>query len=335
MSENDTLNARCPLCGKDFNASTTDVEITCPHCGQTIRALQAIKYYESVTESVETAKEAHGEDYHKVRLLIDECYGLLKSGLYDEAEEKADEALGLTETDYRVYMAMVAVKTKNFTDLKDATHTEYLNKAISVADKEERADIKAQYKNYYEKRKFSDEEMEKYVEETRKDVKQRVEKSLKSSIPAYMATEKTLIWLLVFFPLFIAAGVALVILALAQETVWISVIGLALAIGGYVMLRVWLGSKEAVRAFNATLDLYDTLDAAEMTDEKAVPLYKSLAALAEKFSDRAPVASMNDAFGDLINKIIDADCEEVNRFMLGNKFFKKMVVEDDEKEENR
>ena len=177
--------------------------------------------------------------------------------------------------------------------------------------------------------------MEKYVEETRKDVKQRVEKSLKSSIPAYMATEKTLIWLLVFFPLFIAAGVALVILALAQETVWISVVGLALAIGGYVMLRVWLGSKEAVRAFNATLDLYDTLDAAEMTDEKAVPLYKSLAALAEKFSDRAPVASMNDAFGDLINKIIDADCEEVNRFMLGNKFFKKMVVEDDEKEENR
>ena len=152
MSENDTLNARCPLCGKDFNASTTDVEITCPHCGQTIRALQAIKYYESVTESVETAKEAHGEDYHKVRLLIDECYGLLKSGLYDEAEEKADEALGLTETDYRVYMAMVAVKTKNFTDLKDATHTEYLNKAISVADKEERADIKAQYKNYYETR---------------------------------------------------------------------------------------------------------------------------------------------------------------------------------------
>ena len=91
------------------------------------------------------------------------------------------------------------------------------------------------------------------------------------------------------------------------------------------MLRVWLGSKEAVRAFNATLDLYDTLDAAEMTDEKAVPLYQSLAVLAEKFSDRAPVASMNDAFGDLINKIIDADCEEVN----------KLVVEDDEKEENR
>ena len=334
MSENDTLNARCPLCGEDFNAATTVGEIPCPHCGRTIRALQATKYYESVTESGETAKEAHGEDYHKVRLLIDECYGLLKAERYDEAEEKANEALSLTETDYRAYMAMVAVKTKNFTDLKDETHTEYLNKAISVADKDERADIKAQYKNFYEKRKFSDEEMEKFVEETRKDVKQRVEKSLKGSIPTYMATEKTLIWLLIFFPLLMAAGVALVIVALAQETAWISIVGVALAIGGYITLRVWLSSKEAVKAFNATLDLYDTLDAAEMTDEKAVPLYKALAVVAEKFSDRVPVVSMNDAFGELINKIIDADCEEVNKFMLGNKFFKKMVVEDDEKEEN-
>ena len=97
---------------------------------------------------------------------------------------------------------------------------------------------------------------------------------------------------------------------------------------------MWLSSKEAVKAFNATLDLYDTLDGVEMTDEKAVPLYKALAVVAEKFSDRVPVVSMNDAFGELINKIIDADCEEVNKFMLGNKFFKKMVVEDDEKEEN-
>ena len=131
-----------------------------------------------------------------------------------------------------------------------------------------------------------------------------------------------------------AAGVALVIVALAQETAWISIVGVALAIGGYITLRVWLSSKEAVKAFNATLDLYDTLDGVEMTDEKAVPLYKALAVVAEKFSDRVPVVSMNDAFGELINKIIDADCEEVNKFMLGNKFFKKMVVEDDEKEEN-
>ena len=333
MSENEVVNARCPLCGEDFTIAPTAVgEIVCPHCGQTIRALQAIKYYESVTESGETAKEAHGEDYHKVRLLIDECYGLLKAERYDEAEEKAEDALRLTETDYRAYMAMVAVKTRNFTDLKDETHIEYLNKAISVADKDERAEIKSAYKNFYEKRKFSDEEMEKYVEETRKDVKQRVEKSLKSSIPMYLATEKTLIWLLIFFPILLAAGIALVVIALAREIAWISVIGVVLAIGGYVALRVWLSSKEAVKAFNATLDLYDVLDGVEMSDEKAVPLYKSLGEVAEKFADRAPVVSMTDAFGDLIGKIIEVDSETVNEFMLGNKFFKKMVVEDDEKE---
>lgn len=331
MSDNERLNARCPLCGEDFTVGTASGQVVCPNCGQTISALQATKYYESVTESGETAKEAHGEDYHKVRLLLDECYGFIAKERYEEAEEKVSEAMTLTETDYRVYMAMVAVKTKNYTDVKDESHTEYLNKAISVADKDERADIKATYKNFYEKRKFTDEEMEKYVEETRKDVKAKVEKSLKESIPSYMATEKSLKFLLAAFPLLFAGGITLVVFAIMKEGAWMSIVGAALAIAGYIALRVWISNRESVKAFNAVLDLYDVLDGVDMADETAVPLYKALSAVAEKFSDHAPVVSMSDVFGEMINRIIDVDSEKLNSFMLGNKFFGRMVSEDDEK----
>lgn len=331
MSDNERLNARCPLCGEDFTVGTASGQVVCPNCGQTISALQATKYYESVTESGETAKEAHGEDYHKVRLLLDECYGLIAKERYEEAEGKVSEAMTLTETDYRVYMAMVAVKTKNYTDVKDESHTEYLNKAISVADKDERADIKATYKNFYEKRKFTDEEMEKYVEETRKDVKAKVEKSLKESIPSYMATEKSLKFLLAAFPLLFAGGVTLVVFAIMKESAWMSIVGDALAIAGYIALRAWISNRESVKAFNAVLDLYDVLDGVDMADETAVPLYKALSAVAEKFSDHAPVVSMSDVFGEMINRIIDVDSEKLNSFMLGNKFFGRIVSEDDEK----
>lgn len=329
MNDNERVNARCPQCGKDFYTDLAFGDVTCPSCGQSVSAVQAKKYYESVGESLEIAKEAHGEDYHRVRFLIDECYGFLQKGDYENAEARANEALALTEADYRAYMAMVAVKTKNYTDLKDETHKVYLDKAIAVADKEERADVRAAYKNYYEKRHFSDEEMEKYVEETRKDVKLKVEKSLKNSIPTYLSMEKTLVVLTILTPIFFAAGIGLAVFALTGEHVALSLIAFALIICGYLTLRIRLGNGESVKAFNATLDLYDVLDGIETSDDKAIPVYNAFGALAEKFSERAPVASMNDAFGELINKIIDVDSDDLNEFMLKNKFFGKMVTEEE------
>lgn len=328
MSENEKINARCPLCGKDIVLNADSGKINCPECGKEISAVQAIKYYRSVNESPQTVKEAHGDDYHKVMLLISECHDLCVSGNFAEAEKRAQAALDLTETDYRAYMAMVEVKTKLYADPDDRTHEEYLNKAIAVADVDGRAEVKKIYKPYYQKRKFSAEELGKYNEENKKDKKQKLEKLLKSMIPTYLAADKSAKIALVLSPVMLSIAVAAFVLTFVFDVAWLSLIGVAFAIAAFVTFRVWFNQKESSRAFNALLDLYDVLDGVDLSDESAAELYKIMIDIGERFADRMPIISMTDAYDKLINLIIEINDRTINEFIKNDKFFGKMVEEE-------
>ena len=329
MSENEKINARCPLCGKDIALQSDLGKINCPECGKEISATQAIKYYQSVSESPQTVKEAHGDDYHKVLLLIDECHDLCVAGKFDDAEKKAEEALDLTETDYRAYMAMVEVKTKLYTDLSDHTHEEYLNKAIAVADVDGRADVKRIYKPYYQKRKFSAEELEKYNEENKKDKKQKLEKLLKSMIPTDLAASKSAKAMIILSPVSILLAVGAFVLTFALDTGWLALIGAALAVAAFVLFRLWFNQRESSRAFNSLLDLYDVLDGVSLSDEQSAELYKIMTDIAQRFADRLPVISMADVYDKLINLIIEINDQTINEFIKNDKFFGKMVETED------
>ena len=135
------INARCPFCGTDLTVDKGEVKITCSSCNKEMPATMAIKYYESLVGTPAEAKEAHGEDYQRLNYILDEIYGLIDIQEWKKAEEKFEEALTLSDTDYKVYMAMVAIKTKNYTDLKDEEHTEYINKAIACADADSKKEI--------------------------------------------------------------------------------------------------------------------------------------------------------------------------------------------------
>lgn len=323
------INARCPSCGGDFSIERVSGTVVCPSCGKECSALQAVKYYESVASSQTTAREAHGDDYHKVMLLIDESSDLCSAGDFDAAEKKVEEALALTETDYRAYMAMVEVKTKAYTDYADQSHTEYLNKAIAVADVDGRADIKRIYKPYYEKSRFTDEELDKYNQEVRKDKKNKLEKLLKSMIPSHMASEKNAWIFLLVFPLCFALGIAGFFLSFVFDEAWIALIGAVAMLCGYVFFRVWFNGRERIKAFNSTLDLYDVLESVELTDENAVKLYSILTDIADRFSLNNPPSAMVKQFDELINLIIEINDDKLNEFVIKDAFFGKMVESED------
>lgn len=86
MSENN--NARCPLCGSDFFAGETHGETVCPNCGKPVSVVRAKKYFSSIFDNKEEFKEAHGEDFHKEMLLLDEAYGYINAGDYENAEKR-------------------------------------------------------------------------------------------------------------------------------------------------------------------------------------------------------------------------------------------------------
>lgn len=75
---------------------------------------------------------------------------------------------------------MVAVKTKNYTDLKDETHKEYVNKAIALADADGKKEIKQIYRPYYLKRRLTDGELAEYHKEEKEAKKTNSKRALRT-----------------------------------------------------------------------------------------------------------------------------------------------------------
>ena len=327
--------AKCPFCGKDFIAESGEKECVCPSCGKSVLTVRAIKYYSSLEDNSTEKKEAHGEDYHKVNLILDAAYDLIGDGKYSEAEEKLSEALDMTDTDYRVYMAMVAAKTKNYTDLDDKTHKAFIDKAIAVADADGKKDITAKYKNYYDKTKLDKSVISEINEEESSLKKNKLEKSLKSLIPEFMAKEKRNKLFVILFPIFFALGALLSVpFIFFEDLVYFSLIGIAFLIVGYVMFRLWFTSRDYIRAFNSLLDLYDLLDGKSLGGEQGVKIYDSMYKIYARFEDKDPLFSINFDTVKLVKLLLDYGDDEIKGFVLSNRYFYENIPLEYVDEEN-
>lgn len=325
------LNARCPNCGAEFYIDNSSPEtFSCPECKKQCQSAQAKKYYSTIHATKEEFKEAHGSDYHKEMLLLDEAYGYIGMDDYENAEKKVYEALELTDSDYKVFMAMVAVKTRNYTDLGDESHKEYINKAIALADQDGKKEIKQIYRPYYLKRQLSEDELEEYHKEEKSVKRSKLEKSLKDLLPAFDIKEKRQKLFVILFPIALVLGFALSIIMfiVTNGGAW-TLIGFPLIIAGYIFFRIWFTTRDTVSAFNAILDLFDCLDKIDFDgdDSKLVSVYAIMQKLSERFADGEMPVSMTTDITSLIDALIILDNEELNRFLLGNKFFSNYVEE--------
>ena len=325
------IDAKCPLCGAQFKVTSSEIKTVCPSCGEEISTSMAIKYYSSLNENPSETKEAHGEDYVKLQLVLDEIYGNIALGRYEDAEAKYEEALTLSNTDYKIYMAMVAIKTKNYTDLSDESHKEYINKAIACADPDQKKEIVKIYRPYYQKTHLTEEELEVYSEEENKVKKQRVESQLKTVIPEYMVKEKRLKTYLILFPIFIVLGISTVVVAsFIEEIKWVSIIGAVVTIIGYLFFRNWFTDRDKVKTFNAILDFYDYLENKNYNVQTFSRFYDFLLKFSERFIDNEPVVSMADDTVGLIDFIISINDEELNSYVLKDAYFSQYVESTDE-----
>ena len=323
------FNARCPHCGEEFYIESAQSESVCPKCGEKCSAVRANKYFLTIHATKEEFKEAHGEDYHKEMLILDEAYGYISLGDYENAEKKVNEALELTDSDYKVFMAMVAVKTKNYTDLRDESHKEFINKAIALADSDGKKEIKQTYRPYYLKRQLTDGELNEYHKEEAELKKKKVENSLKNLIPNFDIKEKRQKLFLILYPILFAVGAATSIVLFFIADNAYSLIGFPFIIAGYVLFRMWFMTKDNVKAFNALLDLFDALDGADSDNDKLVAVYNGIQKLADRFADGESTVSMSSDTALLLDALIALNNEEVNSFLLSNKYFSQYVSDEE------
>lgn len=332
MNSDKKLNARCPNCGEEFEIKeSSPLNVICPSCGEECSADRAKKYFSTIHATKEEYKEAHGIDYQREMLILDEVYGYIGLGDYENAEKKIYEALELTDSDYKVFMAMVAVKTRNYTDLTDETHKEYINKAIALADADGKKEIKQIYRPYYLKRQLTDGELDEYHKEEKDLRRKKLETSLKNQLPAFDVKQKRQTLFAVLFPIMFVVGITLSVVLYITTSGPLMLIGLPFVIAGYVLFRTWFLARDTIKAFNALLDLFDLLDGIKASgdDEKLSSVYKNMQKLSERFADGDSPVSMSTDISSLLDSLIDLNDEDVNSFLLNNKFFSQYVSNED------
>ena len=141
------IDVKCPFCGEAFKAELENEITLCNKCGEEFPTSKGSKYYKSINKiQVEKTKIAMGEIYAKVDVLLDKGEFYLNHEEFESAYDIYMQALDLTTVDYRVYLGLVYATTKNFTDLEDEEHKDYINKAIACADSEAKREIVKEYK---------------------------------------------------------------------------------------------------------------------------------------------------------------------------------------------
>ena len=323
---NETVNAKCPHCGAEINVDTSLKESVCLKCGEKFNVTQAVKYYSTMSgQKGIDLKEAHGEDFLLVERYLDQINDYIASDNYYKAKETADAALKLTESDYRVWMAYVRIRTENYKDLTDKEHKKYLEKAIEVADADQKKSITKEYKPYYLKTKLTEEELKNYSEEDIKIKNKKLEDKLKNLIPDFLAKEKRNKIFLCIFPELLLTGVVFAILGFIFEfNYFIYLIPFASILAGYILFRNWFLSRDYVKAFNELLDLYDAMNGFALEADDFLKLVSLMLKTSEKFEDNDPLVTFSDYFKNMTEIILKGNNKAVE-FAQNNKFFAEYV----------
>ena len=109
------IKIKCPFCGFNSEHESSIETCVCKKCNQTFNTQKGSKFYKSFEKKVnDNTVVAKGEDYLKVDALIDKGEFYLKNEDFENAYKTFLEALGLTNSNYKIYMGLVSALTLNF-----------------------------------------------------------------------------------------------------------------------------------------------------------------------------------------------------------------------------
>lgn len=317
---------KCPECSHEFLGESTILNITCPSCNKQISVNQAIKYYNTLHKREEEKKKvAIGEAYAKVERLIAECEWYVKNGDYDTALSLTEEALKLTNTEGKIYLMRVYIKTKNFTDYEDKTHYSDLKKAIELSPLFEQDQIRELYAPYYKKTTIAKEELLEYENQEANSRLERVEEQLKDSIPPHFRREK---FVKAFYPITVPITIAfitLLVLSLTLNNMILSLISAGLFIVEIALILNFIEYKKKTAIFNAVLDFFDNLDSFDLTPNVKLKTAVALEKLAVSEINKEASYKTEPLVVDLISVLIAGKETKAIRFIIDNKTFSKFI----------
>ncbi len=319
------INVKCPNCGELFTTENLN-ESVCKKCNHTFSTDKGAKFYKSFI-NVERKKVvvAKGEAYLKVDKLLDEANFYLDKEDFLSAEEKAMEALSYTEIDFRIYMALVYAKTHNYQNLEDTSHIPYLQKAISLATEEQKANLKKEYKSFYQKQKMTKEEFNEYKTQEADYLFESLEQILKDGIPRHYEKARSSKINGILSIVISSLTLILLVLAVLFDSSVLFIICSGFAIFFIATFFSYITCKEKVNSFNLALDLFDSYKNFEINIDTNIKILKQYIDYGIGYLNNSSELSLSPILTSIFEALLSEDEEKVQEFISSHKHAKKYM----------
>ena len=322
------IPVKCPHCGQDLKVELTDISV-CTNCGKEFDTDKGSKYYKSIKKlNTENKKVAKAEQYAKVDGILEQADFYLKEKDYASAEKLYKDALFISTVDYRIYLGLVYVKTKTFTDLEDTEHFKYLNEAIECANEEAKEYIRKLYAPYHSKRAIPKEEREEYLKQERDSRYKKVEILLKDSIPKHFERERSLKLLLILFFASLVATATLIALGLWLDIDLLTIASSIFAIISVIVLSSYFTTKSKVALFNAVLDFYDNYPKFNLKEQAQVKVLKRLEFIAVSYINNEGPTAFSLTIEKLVEECLKNSTEELITYLNSDKVLSSYIEEE-------
>ncbi len=170
------VETKCPNCGANIKVENNNKTLVCEHCGAKFLLEDVVNKYQTVNQYNTTqniVKNIYGHDTLETADMIRNADVFVTLGEFSKAENLYTQVINANPADWRGWFGFVRIKTKNFTDLADTKHLEYLEKARKVADNQQKTEIDNIYSEYLQKIKEEKERQRKIEEERIREQQKR------------------------------------------------------------------------------------------------------------------------------------------------------------------
>lgn len=316
-------NARCPKCNIEFETEGVKT-VLCPNCGVELDALRARKYFSTFHDkSIE--RQTSGSDYLKYEDYLRIGSHHLAQSEWEQAKDAYLGAISINAGDYRGYMGLVAVETKNYTDLKNTTHQKFLQKAISVADEEQQKTIVGIYKSYRLKTSMSDEEYSEYLAEKQKDYKARIKKAILGMARVNEQGQKKAKISFILMFVFIGLGAITCVLGAVFDIYSLMLVGLVVMLSSYALTILWQRQKYNEKLYVFLVDLFNGLKSYDFNYEQTEKTLNFIASILLSVRNGDPSSTTNNILFEFADYIVETGNQKAINFFKSQKFTAKYL----------
>ena len=236
-------NARCPKCNGEYYVDFNGQKTVCPHCGAEFDTIRVRKYFTAFHGKSGANREVHGSDYFKYDEYLRIGAHHLERDEFAEAKAAYASATELNPGDYRGYMGLVATETRNYTDLKNTTHKQFLNRALATATEEQKKYIAESYRIYNAKASMTDEEYIEYLTEKQKDFKARIKNAILGFSRVNDSKQKKAKTCAILACTLGALGVISLVLGAVLSILLLLFASVGFFVGAYALYLVWSNQR--------------------------------------------------------------------------------------------